>query len=231
MGSSRNVITATIGRIQLAGFESFINRMYAIQLAKTAGSETKTARICSIRAYFTNLHITVDLMPITPLIGTLGYLWDHESDRVLMIRRNAKSDDDHYGKVNGLGGKVESDESITSSLRREIREEASLELTSFELRGTITWSNFGPKSEDWLAFIFLLDGWTGQVPSSNDEGDLHWVSRLALLSACVQRDKSLPMWAGDRHFVPLVFDNDQRVFHGTMPYAGDKPLSWNYERI
>lgn len=172
-------------------------------------------------------------MPILPLVGTLGYLWDRESDLVLMVRRNAKSDDDHYGKVNGLGGKVELDESITSSLRREIREEATVELTSFELRGTITWSNFGPKSEDWLAFVFLIDGWSGTIPARNDEGDLQWVGRLELLAACDQENESpeLPMWAGDRHFVPLVFDDDPRVFHGTMPYAGNEPLSWEYERI
>ena len=41
----------------------------------------------------------------------------------------------------------------------------------------------------------------------------------------------LPMWAGDRHFVPLVFDGDVRTFHGTMPYDGDEPLSWDFCRI
>ena len=40
----------------------------------------------------------------------------------------------------------------------------------------------------------------------------------------------LPLWAGDRHFLPLVFDDDQRAFHGTMPYDHDTPLSWTYVR-
>jgi 8-oxo-dGTP diphosphatase len=39
------------------------------------------------------------------------------------------------------------------------------------------------------------------------------------------------MWEGDRHFLPLVFDDDPRTFHGTMPYDGDRPKDWIYERL
>lgn len=176
-------------------------------------------------------------MRFTPIVGTLAYLLDRERDRVLLIRRDARPDDDHFGKVNGLGGKVEPDESVVEGLRRELREEASVELTSLALRGTLTWSNFGPRREQWLGFVFLVDGWTGTVPSTNPEGTLEWVERGDLLQACdpdIDRGTAaarLPMWAGDRHFVPLVFDDDPRPFHGTMPYDGDRPLSWTFERI
>ena len=174
----------------------------------------------------------------TPIVGTLAYLWDAERDRVLLIRRNARPDDDHHGKVNGLGGKLEADESIVAGLRRELREEAEVELVDFELRGTITWTNFGPRREEWLGFVFLVTSWTGRIPASNPEGTLEWVGRSLLLQACDPCDGAagrardeLPMWPGDRHFVPLVFDDDRRPFHGTMPYDGDRPLSWDYERI
>ena len=175
-------------------------------------------------------------MAFTPIVGTLAYLLDRDRDEVLMIRRDARPDDDHYGKVNGLGGKVETDEDIVESLRREIREEASLELTQLRLRGTITWSNFGPNREDWLGFVFLADQWTGEPPNHNEEGSLVWVQRRLLLDACsedpaTRQRAGLNMWAGDRHFVPLVFDDDPRVFHGTMPYDADQPLSWSYERL
>ena len=59
-------------------------------------------------------------MAITPIVGTLAYILDQESDRVLLIRRNSRPDDDHFGKVNGLGGKVEKDESIVCGIEREI---------------------------------------------------------------------------------------------------------------
>lgn len=174
-------------------------------------------------------------MPFTPTVGTLAYLWDRPTDRILLIRRNARPDDDHLGKVNGLGGKLEPDESVVTGLRRELWEEAAVELTDFALRGTITWTNFGPRREEWLGFVFLVTGWTGAPPPSNPEGTLEWVDRPDLIQACDPADRAamdrLPMWAGDRHFVPLVFDDDPRPFHGTMPYDGDRPLSWDFERI
>lgn len=175
-------------------------------------------------------------MAFTPIVGTLAYLFDRDRDAVLMIRRNARLDDDHFGKVNGLGGKLEPDEGVVAGLRRELHEEAEVELTSVHLRGTITWTNFGPKREQWLGFVFLVDGWTGSIPAGNEEGSLEWVPRQRLLDACdpdagVRTGADLPMWAGDRHFVPLVFDDDPRPFHGTMPYDGDEPSSWSYERL
>ncbi len=32
---------------------------------------------------------------------------------------------------------------------------------------------------------------------------------------------SLPMWEGDHYFLPMVFDEDNRPFHGHMPYKGE----------
>jgi len=175
-------------------------------------------------------------MPFTPIVGTLAYLWDTTTDRVLMVRRNARSNDDHFGKVNGVGGKLEADEGIVESLRREVKEEIEVDLTDFVLRGTVTWTNFGPKREEWLGFMFLVTGWVGEVPTSNVEGSLEWIDRSRLLAACSEDEAErasadLPMWSGDRHFVPLVFDNDSRAFHGTMPYDGDHPKSWTFERL
>ena len=175
-------------------------------------------------------------MPFVPIVGTLGYLWDRDADDVLMIRRNARPDDDHFGKVNGLGGKLEADEGVVAGFRREIIEETGLTLNELTLRGTITWTNFGPKREDWLGFVFLATAWTGEPPTSNDEGTLEWISRARLLQACdpdpdIRAAADLPMWEGDRHFVPLVFDDDPRAFHGTMPYDADRPTGWDFERI
>lgn len=175
-------------------------------------------------------------MPFTPIVGTLAYLWDTAADRVLLVRRTARLGDDQYGKVNGLGGKLEADESVTAGIRREIDEEVGLDLIEVRLRGTITWTNFGPKREEWLGFIFLATQWQGEPPAANVEGTLEWVARSRLLAACSDDEAeraaaALPLWAGDRWFIPLVFDDDPRAFHGTMPYDGDRPLSWTYERL
>ena len=175
-------------------------------------------------------------MPFTPIVGTLAYLLDIATDQVLLIQRDARPDDDHYGKVNGLGGKLEADESVAAGIRREIDEEVGLQLTDLRLRGTITWTNFGPNREEWLGFVFLSTGWLGEPPAANPEGTLVWVDRSRLLAACsedatIRAGAGLPMWPGDRWFLPLVFDDDPRAFHGTMPYDGDRALSWTYERL
>ena len=172
-------------------------------------------------------------MTFTPVVGTLAYLWDRATDRVLIIRRNARLDDDHYGKVNGLGGKVERDEDIVSSVRREIQEEASLDAHDLTLRGTVTFSDFGPNREEWLVFIFLVESWTGEGVTESDEGSLEWVDRSVLVDACAggPAAEQYPMWPGDRHFLPLVFDDDDACFHGTMPYDADQPLRWSYVRL
>ena len=85
-------------------------------------------------------------MNFVPLVGTLAYLIDPDTQRVLLIRRDARLDDDHYGKVNGLGGKLETGEHILAGLRRDILEEAGVEILSTTLRGRIAWTDFGPKS-------------------------------------------------------------------------------------
>lgn len=168
-------------------------------------------------------------------MGTLVYVLDRAADRVLMIHRNARADDDHLGKWNGLGGKLERDEDVGSGARRELREEAGIEATGLHLRGTMTWSGFGPRREDWLGFLFLCDAWDGTPGSANHEGTLEWIPVRRLLDACaddpaVRATARLPMWEGDRHFVPLVLDDDPRQFHGTMPYDVDRPLDWRFTR-
>ena len=162
-------------------------------------------------------------MPYAPILGTLAYVLSPDRRRTLLIHRNARDDDQHLGKYNGLGGKLHSDEDVMTGLRREIREEAGIECEEVLLRGTINWTGFGPNGEDWLGFIFRVDRFRGEPKGSNPEGDLVWHP--------VDRLLELPMWEGDRHFLPLVFDADPRPFHGYMPYAGERALSWSYVRI
>ncbi|WP_426752336.1 NUDIX hydrolase [Myxococcus sp. Y35] len=162
-------------------------------------------------------------MPYTPIIGTLGYVMSPDGQRVLLIHRNARPDDAHYGKFNGLGGKLDRDEDVAACMRREIREEAGIECTQLVLRGTISWPGFGKHGEDWLGFVFRIDRFEGTPLERNPEGSLSWVP--------VADIQKLNLWDGDRHFLPLVFDADPRPFHGVMPYAGGRALSWSYSRF
>ncbi len=158
----------------------------------------------------------------TPILATLGYVLSPDRKRVLLIHRNARADDHHLGKYNGLGGKMDRDEDALACMRREIREEAGIECSEVRLRGTISWPGFGKHGEDWLGFVFLITGFLGEPHQRNPEGALEWVPVADILQ--------LPLWDGDRHFLPLVFDDDPRPFHGVMPYRNGRMLSWNFNR-
>jgi len=160
----------------------------------------------------------------TPILATLGYVLSPDRGRVLLIHRNAREHDPALGKYNGLGGKLEPGEDVAAGMKRELREEAEIEATALTLRGTISWPGFGKNGEDWFGFLFLITEWTGTPPASNPEGALEWVPLTRLLAL------DLPLWPGDHHFLPLVFDDDPRPFHGVLPYANGQPVRWSYTR-
>jgi 8-oxo-dGTP diphosphatase len=158
----------------------------------------------------------------TPIVATLGYVLSEDGRKTLLVHRNLRTDDPHYGKYNGLGGKMEARESIHDCICREIKEEAGIICEEVVLRGTINWTGFGPAGEDWFGFIYRIEKFSGAPYVENSEGRLLWHEVDKLLE--------LPMWEGDKYFLPLVFDADPRIFHGYMPYENNRPLSWRYVR-
>lgn len=159
----------------------------------------------------------------TPIVATLGYILSPDKKKTLLVHRNKRDDDQHLGKYNGLGGKMEPEEDIYQCLVREIYEEAGIHCTEAVLRGTINWTGFGPNGENWFGFIYRIDAFEGVPKAENEEGKLDWVD--------IDKIMELPMWEGDKYFLPLVFDDDSRIFHGYMPYENAKPLGWQYTRI
>jgi 8-oxo-dGTP diphosphatase len=162
-------------------------------------------------------------MPYTPILATLAYLLSPDGRQVLLVHRNRRPDDAHLGKYNGLGGKLDPTEDVVTCVRREVREEAGLECEELTLRGTVSWPGFGKQGEDWFGFIFRVDRWSGRPRADNPEGSLEWVD--------VDRILELPLWEGDRFFLPLVFERSERQFHGVMPYRDGKPVSWHYSLV
>ncbi len=162
-------------------------------------------------------------MPYTPTVATLGYVLSPNGREVLLIHRNRRPNDAHLGKYNGLGGKLEAGEDVVACLRREVREEAGIECERLVLCGTISWPGFGKHGEDWFGFIFRVETWSGTPFTENVEGTLEWVPIDGVLN--------LPLWEGDRHFLPLVFGDDRRQFHGVMPYRDGRPVGWSFSLL
>lgn len=137
--------------------------------------------------------------------------------RVLMIHRNGdRPGDYHSGKWNGLGGKLEADESPRQGACREFAEESGVALPEDRFRplGALTFPNFkAHKSEDWIVFVFVVEvnaTEASHILKQVDEGELHWIPARDLLS--------LHLWPGDRHFIPHVVS--MTPFFGTIWYSG-----------
>lgn len=72
------------------------------------------------------------------------------------------------------GGHVESGESITASVIREIREETGLVISDISLCGIVQWSN--PQNDSqYIVFLFRTNSYTGQLHSSS-EGKMEWMT-------------------------------------------------------
>lgn len=161
------------------------------------------------------------LLRVQAILATLGYVLSPDRRRVLLMRRDKRPDDIHFGYYNGLGGKLEPDEDVVTGMRREIREEAGLECHTVELAGTVSWPGFGRAGENWFGFLFRIPDWSGELITDCPEGTLIWTDVADVLAGAV------PMWKSDRHFLPLVFAERPTVFHGVQPFSAGRPLDWS----
>ncbi|WP_117211946.1 NUDIX hydrolase [Allorhizocola rhizosphaerae] len=158
----------------------------------------------------------------TVVLATLAYILSSDRESVLLLHRDKRPDDIHYGKYLGLGGRVEPDEDVLAGVKREIKEESGLLAERLTLRGTVLWPGFGKGGQNWFGFIFRVDEFSGTPHGGNAEGTLEWVQLKDI--------GNVPMWQSDHEWLPMVFDADPRQFHGVMPYHEGRMVSWSYQR-
>lgn len=142
------------------------------------------------------------------LLTTLCYL--EQDDKYLMLHRISKKNDVNKDKWIGIGGKFEFGESPEDCLLREAREETGYILTSYRLRGVVTFL-FNDEEAEYM-FLYTADGFEGEsVPCT--EGTLEWVPKTEI--------DSLNLWEGDRIFFELL-TNDAPFFSLKLHYRGDR---------
>ena len=125
----------------------------------------------------------------------------------LMLNRDKKAVDENKGKWIGVGGHLEQDESPEECALREIKEETGLAVRNLRLRGIITFI-----LPDWgneLTFLYTASADSGQVAECS-EGTLKWIP--------LERVPDLPLWEGDRVFLPLL-QTRQDCFSLKLVYA------------
>ena len=137
---------------------------------------------------------------------TLCYI--EKDNCYLMLHRVSKTVDINKDKWIGVGGKFEDKESPEECLLREVKEETGLTLTSYRLRGIVTFV-----SDRWVTeymFLYTADGFEGEM-SACDEGELEWVPKSEL--------SRLNLWEGDKIFLKLLAE-DATFFSLKLSYEG-----------
>ena len=144
-------------------------------------------------------------------LTTLVYL--ERAGEYLMLHRTKKENDINREKWIGVGGKFEEGESPEDCMRREVREETGYTVTSFRLRGVVTFLSDTAPTE--YMFLYTVDGWMGEERTC-DEGELAWIKKEELLR--------LTMWEGDLIFLRLL-EEEHPFFSLKLTYKGDRLLS------
>lgn len=125
------------------------------------------------------------------LLTTLCYL--EKEDSYLMLHRIKKKNDVNKDKWIGIGGKFEFGESPEDCLLREAKEETGYTLTSYKLRGIVTFL-FNDEDAEYM-FLYTADGFEGE-PTLCSEGTLEWVKKSEI--------HHLNIWTGDKIFFKLM---------------------------
>lgn len=128
-------------------------------------------------------------------LTTLCYI--EKEEKYLMLHRVVKKNDTNKDKWIGVGGRFEADESPQDCVLREVLEETGYRLSSYKLRGIVTFVS--RKYETEYMFLFTADGFEGE-PIECDEGVLEWVDKKSVYD--------FNIWEGDKIFFRLLEERD-----------------------
>ena len=136
-----------------------------------------------------------------------------KDNKYLMMFRNKKQHDPNFGKYIGVGGRIEEDETKGQALVREVREETSLILKSYNYRAKLLFVNDNYRE---IIHLFTSKDFIGELRENCDEGDLSWVDKNKIFD--------LILWEGDKAFLDLM-ENSDDYFEMTLTYKNDKLVS------
>ena len=162
-------------------------------------------------------------MPADRQNVVIVYPLSEDRKRVLM-QFHKSPHDPSYNRYNGLSIYPGPYENIAEAARRALKT-AGLLAGRLELRGGVHWSRFDPN--DWPLFgHHFLAHTPDDTPFlvEDDHVRRQWVELEALM------DRQLPIWPGDTHIFPLLFDQNPLPFHGLMVYHEGLPQEWRVER-
>lgn len=131
--------------------------------------------------------------------------------KILFLHRAKKEGLNNKQFYRGLGGKAEQGESPIACIKREVREEAGININPV-WKGVVTFSS--SSDNDWEAHIFTAEGFNGEMMIKSPEGELIWVDEI--------KAQNLEMPEGDKKLLPLLFKEGK--FHAHAKYDNYKNL-------
>ena len=121
------------------------------------------------------------------------------------------------GKWNGLGGKVESNETVEEAARREVLEESSVILKDLTKRAEIDVLWRDEPEKDQRLHIFFADNWLGS-PIETEEMAPEWFKNHMLPHDA--------MWPSDREWLPMLIA--ERQLYGRILFGENRVLESDY---
>lgn len=101
--------------------------------------------------------------------AVLCILQSADTDRMLLLRREREP---HVGKYTPVGGKLEPFETPEAAARREVFEEAGVDVPDLKLCGILTETS--PVKYNWIVYVYVGFVQEFEPPACN-EGELTWV--------------------------------------------------------
>jgi 8-oxo-dGTP diphosphatase len=137
--------------------------------------------------------------------------------RVLLMRHPATSDRVR-GRWNGIGGHVEAGEGLRAAARRELREEAGLDVPGLRLRGVV--HEVGLGGHAYVVFFFV--GEVAEERLAPSPGlELAWHERA--------RVHELPLVDDLHELLPVLLDTAEPKFAVQRFDGGDGRLAFDWD--
>ena len=146
--------------------------------------------------------------------------------KILFLERNKEP---NKAKLNGLGGKLENQESASQSMLRELKEEAGITALNYRLAALLRCSSNIPFA-DYMIFCFLVTDFEGKICPQTAEGRLSWINKSEITT------KNHAIVDNIAYFLPKILENSELLemsFHydydnGVCDFHGIQSIhTWN----
>lgn len=162
----------------------------------------------------------------------LGFVFDKDLKRVLLIKK--QKPDWQKGKLNGIGGKIELNETPFAAMAREMKEEADLDIP------TEKWTQYCIlNGKDWIVYCFysVLDGYFDELIRANVGIFTHYIKPIY---KSMTEEEVMDVWVkaystdsicGDYTYVPHMPNLEWLIPMALNHYKGEDKAKFEITEI